>query len=89
MAIPKKGKRFHPDCKESWFRKTLKQQVKIEPLIGHFKCDHRMNQCRYKDKAGDTINVLWGTLAWNTKKITQLAKEKTERLTRKAFLLTV
>ena len=87
MAIPKKGKRPHPDSKESWFRKALKQRVKIEPIIGHLKCDHRMNRCRYKGKAGDTVNVVWATLAWNTKKITQLARAKGERLTRKALPL--
>ena len=87
MAIPKKGKHPHPDSKESWFRKALKQRVKIEPIIGHLKCDHRMNRCRYKGKAGDTVNVVWATLAWNTKKITQLARAKGERLTRKALPL--
>jgi len=87
MAIPKKGKRPHPDSKESWFRKALKQRVKIEPIIGHLKCDHRMNRCRYRGKAGDTVNVVWATLAWNTKKITQLARVKEERLTRKALPL--
>jgi len=87
MAIPKKGKHPHPDSKESWFRKALKQRVKIEPIIGHLKCDHRMNRCRYRGKAGDTVNVIWATLAWNTKKITQLARAKGERLTPKALPL--
>jgi transposase, IS5 family len=85
LAIPKKGKRPHPNSKEAWFRKALKQRVKIEPVIGHLKCDHRMNRCRYRGKAGDTVNVVWATLAWNTKKITQLAMEREERLTRKAL----
>jgi len=84
MAIPKKGKHPHPDSKESWFRKALKQRVKIEPIIGHLKCDHRMNRCRYRGIAGDTVNVVWATLAWNTKKITQLVREKGKRLTGKA-----
>ena len=82
LAIPKKGKQPHPESKEPWFRRALKQRVKIEPVIGHLKCDHRMNRCRYRGKAGDTINVVWATLAWNTKKITQLARAKGERLTR-------
>lgn len=87
IAIPKKGKHPHPDSKESWFRRALKQRIKIEPVIGHLKCDHRMNRCRYRGKAGDTVNVVWATLAWNTKKITQLALGREERLTRKALLL--
>ena len=48
IAIPKKGKTPHPDSEESWFRKALKQRVKIEPVISHLKSDHRMNRCRYK-----------------------------------------
>lgn len=87
MAIPKKGKHPHPDSKESWFRKALKQRVKIEPIIGHLKCDHRMNRCRYRGRAGDTVNVVWATLAWNTKKITQLARAKGEKLNGKALPL--
>lgn len=79
IAIPKKGKTPHPDSEESWFRKALKQRVKIEPIIGHLKCDHRMNRCRYKGAAGDTVNVVWATLAWNTKKIVHLHKQREER----------
>jgi len=79
MAIPKKGKTPHPDSRESWFRKALRQRVKIEPVIGHLKCDHRMNRCRYRGKAGDTVNVIWATLAWNTKKIVHLHRRKEEK----------
>jgi len=88
IAIPKKGKHRHPASQESWFRKALKQRIKIEPVIGHLKCDHRMNRCRYRGKVGDTVNVVWATLAWNTKKIIQLAKAKAERLNRKVLPLT-
>lgn len=76
IAIPKKGKTPHPDSKESWFKNALKQRVKIEPIIGHLKSDHRMNRCRYKGAAGDTVNVVWAILAWNMKKIVQLQKQK-------------
>lgn len=79
MAIPKKGKHPHPDSKESWFRKALKQRVKIEPIIGHLKCDHRLNRCRYKGAVGDTVNVVWATLAWNTKKIVHLHSLREEK----------
>ena len=76
MAIPKKGKTPHPDSEEYWFRNALKQRVKIEPIIGHLKCDHRMNRCRYKGTAGDTVNVVWATLAWNTKKVVHIQRRK-------------
>ncbi len=79
VAIPKKGKHPHPDSDKPWFKRALKQRSKIEPIIGHLKNDHRMNRCRYKGTAGDTANVVWATLAWNTKKITQLHRNKVEK----------
>ena len=85
MAIPRKGKTPHPDSKEAWFRKALKQRVKIEPIIGHLKSDHRMNRCRYRGAVGDTINVIWATLAWNTKKVVHLHRKKEERQALKAM----
>ena len=79
LAIPKKGKTPHPNSKESWFRKALKKRAAIEPVIGHLKCDHRMDRCRYKGADGDTINVVWATVSWNTKKIVHLHRKKEER----------
>jgi IS5 family transposase len=79
VAIPKKGKTPHPDSEESWFKRALKQRAKIEPVIGHLKSDHRMNRCRYKGAVGDTINVVWATLAWNTKKVVHLHRQKEEK----------
>lgn len=79
LAIPKKGKTPHPDSGKHWFRRALKQRVKIEPIIGHLKSDHRMNRCRYKGAAGDTVNVVWATLAWNTKKVVYIQRRKEEK----------
>jgi len=79
LAIPKKGKTPHPNSDKPWFKKALKQRVKIEPVIGHLKSDHRMNRCRYKGAKGDTVNVVWATLAWNTKKITRLHRQQEEK----------
>jgi IS5 family transposase len=81
VAIPQKGKTPHPRSKERWFRQALKQRIKIEPVIGHLKCDHRMHRCRYKGAAGDTVNVVLATLAWNTKKIVHLHRKKEEKQT--------
>lgn len=83
VAIPKKGKKPHPDSRKSWFRKALRQRIKIEPVIGHLKNDHRMGRCRYKGKTGDTTNVVWATVAWNTKKIVHLHRQKEEKQTLK------
>ena len=79
MAIPRKGKTPHPDAHTSWFRKAMKRRVKIEPTIGHLKHDHRMSRCRYKGIQGDTANVVWATIAWNTKKMVFLHRMKEAR----------
>ena len=81
LIIPKKGKKPHPDSEASRFQKALRQRAKIKPVIGHLKSDHRMNRCRYKGAVGDTINVVWATLAWKTKKIVHLHRLKEEKQT--------
>lgn len=79
LAIPKKGRKPHPNSKQGWFKKALKRRVKIEPVISHLKHDHRMNRCRYQGVLGDTANVVWATLAWNTKKIISLYRNKRQK----------
>jgi IS5 family transposase len=68
IAIPKRGKKRHPDHQKAYFRRVLKTRNKIEPTIGHLKTDHRLNRCRYHGKVGDTLNVGFATTAWNLKK---------------------
>jgi IS5 family transposase len=86
LAIAKKGKKPHRDSDAPWFKKALKQRVKIEPVIGHLKADHRMDRCRYKGPQGDTTNVLWAAAAWNMRKVTRLQAVKqakaAERITK-------
>ncbi len=65
-------KKPHRDSNAPWFKKALKQRVKIEPVIGHLKADHRMDRCRYKGPQGDTTNVVWTAAAWNMRKVTRL-----------------
>ena len=79
LAIPRKGKQPHPDRRASWFRRAIRRRAAIEPVIGHLKQDHRMNRCRYKGRVGDTANVAWASLAWNTKKLVFLSWLKEEK----------
>ncbi len=79
LAVPRKGKHPHPDRRASWFRKAIRRRVAIEPVIGHLKQDHRMNRCWYKGRVGDTANVVWASLAWNTKKLVFLSWLKEEK----------
>ena len=76
LAIPKTGKKPHRDSHAPWFNKALKQRVKIEPIIGHLKADHRMDRCRYKGAPGDTANVVWAAAAWNMRKVTRIQAVK-------------
>ena len=79
VAIPKKGKNPHRDSDKTWFKQTLKQRAKIEPVIGHLKTDHRMGRCRYKGSKGDTTNVIWAVAAWNMRKTTRLHIKKQKK----------
>ena len=79
LAIPKRGKKPHRDSENSWFKRALKQRVKIEPVIGHLKADHRMGRCRYKGPEGDTTNVIWAAAAWNMRKVTRIQAKKQAR----------
>jgi IS5 family transposase len=72
LAIAKKGKKPHRDSEAPWFKQALKQRVKIEPIIGHLKADHRMDRCRYKGPQGDSANVIWAAAAWNMRKVVRL-----------------
>jgi IS5 family transposase len=79
LAIPKKGKTPHRDSDARWFKNALRQRVKIEPIIGHLKTDHRMDRCRYKGPEGDTTNVVWAAAAWNMRKATRIQAAKQAR----------
>jgi len=87
LAIPRRGKKRHPEQRASWFRRAMRRRSAIEPVIGHLKQDHRMNRCRYKGRVGDTINVVWASLAWNTKKLVFLSWLKEEKQAQRALLM--
>jgi len=85
LAIPRKGKKRHPEHRASWLRRALRRRVATEPVIGHLKQDHRMNRCRYRGGVGDTINVVLASLAWNTKKLVFLSWLKEEKRAQRAL----
>ena len=68
IAIPTRGRKKHPDQNKRYFKRLQRYRNHIEPAIGHLKNDHRLNRSRYKGKEGDTLNVGWAVLAWNSKK---------------------
>jgi IS5 family transposase len=83
LAIAKRGKKPHRDCDALWFKQALKLRVKIEPIIGHLKADHRMDRCRYKGPQGDTTNVVWAAAAWNMRKATRIHAAKQAKAERR------
>ena len=64
----RRGRKKHPDHNKRYFKRLQRYRNHIEPAIGHLKNDHRLNRSRYKGKEGDTLNVRWAVLAWNSKK---------------------
>src|SRR3974377_54304 len=60
LAIPRRGKKRHPEQRASWFRRAMRRRAAIEPVIGHLKQDHRMNRCRYKGRVGGTLTGVLG-----------------------------
>jgi IS5 family transposase len=68
VAIPRRGKRQHPDHDKAYFCRVLRIRNRLEPTIGHLKTDHRLNRSRYTGKVGDTLNVGFATTAWNLRK---------------------
>lgn len=82
IAIPRTGKKKHPDSDKHHFKRLQRKRASIEPIISHLKSDHRMNRSRYKGFDGDRINVTLAATAWNARKwMKQLARERREALT--------
>jgi transposase, IS5 family len=74
-----RGQRYHPKAVAVYIAgrrnltpqlsKLLKRRSAIEPVIGHTKHDHGMNQNYLLGKVGDRINALLSGAAWNLKKL--------------------
>ena len=66
---PKKtDSRYAKDKKHKLFRK----RAGIEPVIGHYKADHRLGRNFYKGLFGDSINVMLAAVAFNFKRAVRL-----------------
>ncbi len=79
IAIPRKGKKKHPDSGTHRFKRLQRKRAAIEPIIGHLKSDHRMDRSRYKGFKGDKMNVSLAATAWNAKKwMKQMTDERKE-----------
>jgi len=50
-------------------RKPFRRRAAIEPLIGHLKTDHRMQDNFLWGSVSSTINAMLAATAWNLKKL--------------------
>jgi len=56
-------------------RKELKRRSAVEPVIGHLKEEHRLNQNFLKGRQGDCINAVLAAAGYNFKRIAQWLKD--------------
>lgn len=47
----------------------LRRRSAIEPIIGHAKAKHKMDNCRLKGRKGDQINAIFAAIGFNFKQI--------------------
>ena len=53
-------------------RKRKRRRSSIEPVIGHLKSDHRLNQCFLKGRVGDALNLIGSAAGFNFSKLLRL-----------------
>lgn len=57
-------------------RKLLKRRQAIEPIIGHLKCDNRMNRCHLKGPEGDAIHAVLCAAGYNIRWLLRMIRKK-------------
>ena len=65
ILVPGKAGKHLSATQKSRIRKTFRRRSSIEPIIGHLKSDHRLGRCFLKGIAGDAINALLASAAFN------------------------
>jgi len=77
VSIKHRGKAKRLTEKE---RRLLKRQQAIEPIIGHFKADHRMYRCHLKGQTGDAIHAVLCAAGYNIRWLLRKISKKGIRL---------
>jgi len=57
-------------------KKSLKQRLAIEPIIGHLKADHRMNRCHLKGSVGDSLHAVLCAAGFNIRWLLRMIAKK-------------
>ena len=56
--------------------KLLKRRQAIEPIIGHLKAEHRLNQCHLKGEIGDRIHAVLCAAGYNIRWLLRMIVKK-------------
>jgi IS5 family transposase len=74
IIIPSTPKKTDTPYQKQNKRKKCRARAAIEPIIGHLKTDHRMQQNYLWGEQGIQINALMAATAWNLKKLMEKLK---------------
>ena len=61
-------------------RKRLKRRQSVEPIIGHLKSDHRMDQCHLAGARGDALHAVLCAAGYNIRWLLRMIRKKGIRL---------
>jgi len=76
ISTPKPPKKQDSQYEKQKKRKKFRRRAAIEPVIGHLKKDHRMEQNYLHGESSPRINAMLAASAWNLKKLAEKLKAK-------------
>ncbi len=76
ISTPRPPKKQDSQYQKQKKRKKFRRRAAIEPVIGHLKKDHRMEQNYLHGESSPKINAMLAASAWNLKKLAEKLKAK-------------
>lgn len=80
VSIPKRPKKSDTEYEKRKARKKFRMRAGIEPIIGHLKSDHRMDENYLVIAKASSINAFLACAGWNLKKMMTQLKEAVKQL---------
>ena len=77
ITTPGKAKKTDTAYQKRKTRAKFRRRASIEPIIGHLKTDHRMEQNYLHGPDAPQVNAFFAACAWNLKKFMRFCAEKT------------
>ena len=77
INTPGKAKKTDTAYEKRKTRAKFRRRASIEPIIGHLKTDHRMEQNYLHGPDAPQVNAFFAACAWNLKKFMRFCAEKT------------